>query len=177
MLQHNRSKHFAHFTPFADRVIKINLHYSKEQWNSWISEVVIFVRQKQAELMTLIDYHGLREAASLFNNRFMDENMPMIWPLDEETFEYANNKAAKNSTKPGDILVCPTLSGPPAIVEVISRKGKQQTLKLLSGPDKSMIDHHFKWHADHNNLFFRVIQKRQLKKLIKETRPDGTILS
>lgn len=163
----NNNGHFAYLTPFEDRIIKVNIHYDTERWRIWLGAAVITVREKQAELMTMVDYRGLLEAASLYDNRIMHDNMPMLWPFDSATFEYADNKAAKNSTKPGDIMVCPTLSGPVALVEVVSRKGKQQTLKVLRCPDPMMIDKTFKWHADYNNLFFKVVQKRQLKKLMK----------
>jgi hypothetical protein len=148
-------------TPFSDRVISINVHYSSVEWRRWFAEASALARIKQAELMSMVDFQGLLEAARLAGCSIAGDDMPMLWPLDPATFEFCKNKPAKNSTKPGDVLACPTFSGPAAVVEVVSRKGKQQRLKILRGPDSGS----FMWHADHNNLFFRCVGKRDLKKL------------
>lgn len=148
-------------TPFSDRVISINLHYSSEQWRRWFAEASSLARIKQVELMSMVDFNGLQKAAELAGCSVAGEGIPMLWPLDPATFEFYSNKPAKNSTKPGDVMACPTFTGPAAIVQVVSRKGKKQKLQILRGPDTGS----FNWHADHNNLFFRCLGKRDMKRL------------
>ena len=148
-------------TPFEDRICRVNLHYSREEWRKWANEAIPHAREIQARLMSNVDYKALRTIAIETGCGIASEMIPMLWPLDDATFPYANNRAAKNTAKPGDLFVCPAFSVPFVVLRLLKRNGKKQDIEVLRGPEFGK----FYWHADHNNLFFRCLTKRDAKKL------------
>ena len=58
--------------------------------------------------------------------------------------------AVTNNAKPGTLAFIPTLSGTPAKLLLVGKKGKQQRWRILDGPSKNVIGNEVEIHADNN---------------------------
>jgi ribosomal protein S18 acetylase RimI-like enzyme len=159
-----RPAEFNNMTPIGKRLLEATRHMDDEKFKKFIREAAPVVRMNQARLMAQIDYDGLMKAKEFSGQAgFTNPDMPLLWPHDAATFPQANNPPAMNTTKPGDLLWSPTFSGTPALLQVVSRNGKKQKLKIISGPDEMMVGKTIDWHADQNNVMFREATAKEAK--------------